>query len=194
MPEAIVDACCFINLYATGDLRGFLTGSAWGWHIPSAALAESLFIRVTSDKGDDAREPIKPQPYINENLITLVEVGGADEAELYVRLAGDLDDGEAMALAIAKSRGWTLATDDRKAKRFADDLDVPVVTTPELMQRWAKTSKMRPAKLKTLLNNIQDGARFVPAEDAPGYDWWTDAIGDAPSARFPETITSRRRA
>ncbi len=99
-----------------------------------------------------------------------------------MRLAGDLDDGEAMALAIARLRGWTLATDDRKAKRFADDLDVPVVTTPELMQRWAKASKIRPAKLRTLLSNIQHCARFVPAEDAPGYDWWTDAIGEAPSA------------
>lgn len=148
---------------------------------PTAALAESLFIRVTGDKGDDKRELIEPKPYIDESLIRLVEVGGADEAELYVRLAGDLDDGEAMALAIGKLRGWTVATDDRKAKRFSGDLGVPVVTTPELMRQWAKASKMRPARLKALLSNIQSGARFAPAEDAPGYDCWTDAVGDAPS-------------
>ncbi|MCH7994369.1 MAG: hypothetical protein IIB57_07990 [Planctomycetes bacterium] len=177
MPDAIVDACCFINLYATGDLRGFLTQLAWQWHIPSAALAESLFIRKVSDEDDEKREPIDAQPYFDESLITLVDVGGADEAELYVRLAGDLDDGEAMALAIAKQRGWTLATDDRKAKRFASDLGVPVVTTPELMQRWAKASKMRPAKLRTLLRNIESGARFAPGEDAPGYEWWTAQVG-----------------
>ncbi len=181
MPDAIVDACCFINLYATGDLRGFLTELAWAWHIPSAALAESLYIRATSDKGDDKREAIEPQPYINENLITLVNVGDTDEAELYVRLAADLDDGEAMALAIARLRGWTLATDDRKAKRFAGNLGVPVVTTPELMERWAKASRMHPAKLKTLLSNIQSGARFAPADDAPEFDWWMAAIGEAPS-------------
>ena len=181
MPDAIVDACCFINLYATGDLRGFLTGLAWQWHIPSAALAESLFIRVVSDEGDDQRELIEPQPYIDENLITLVDVGDAGEAELYVRLAGDLDDGEAMALAIAKLRGWMLATDDRKAKRFADNFGVPAITTPELMEHWAKEGEMRPAKLRTLLRNIQSGARFAPAEDAPGYDWWTAAIGEGHS-------------
>ena len=181
MPDAIVDACCFINLYATGEVRGFLTELAWEWHMPSAALAESLYIRVTSDKDDDKREPIEPQPYIDERLITLVDIGGTDEAELYVALAGDLDDGEAMALAIAKLRGWTLASDDRKAQRYASGLGVPVITTPELMRRWAKASKMRPARLKTLLSNIQSGARFAPAEDAPGYDWWTAAIGEAPS-------------
>ena len=104
MPDAIVDACCFINLYATGDLRVFLSQLAWQWHIPSAALAESLFIRKVGDKDYEKREPIDAQPYFDESLITLVDVGGADEAELYVRLAGDLDDGEAMALAIAKQR------------------------------------------------------------------------------------------
>ena len=161
MPDAIVDACCFINLYATGDLRGFLTELAWEWRISSAALAESLFIRVVSDEGDDKREPIEPQPYIDERLITLVDIRDTNEAELYVRLASELDDGEAMALAIAKRRGWTLATDDRKAKRFADDLGVAIVTTPELMQHWAKASKMGPARLKMLLSNIQGGARFT---------------------------------
>ncbi|MEE9293687.1 MAG: PIN domain-containing protein [Phycisphaerae bacterium] len=181
MSDAIVDACCFINLYATGDLRGFLAELAGEWHMPSAALAESLYIRVTTDEGDDRREPIEPQPYIDESLITLVGVADEGEAELHVRLARDLDDGEAMALAIAKLRGWTLATDDRKAKRFAGDLGIPVVTTPELMKRWAKASKMRPARLKTLLSNIQSGARFAPAEDAPGYHWCTNAVGDAPS-------------
>jgi predicted nucleic acid-binding protein len=181
MPDAIIDACCFINVYATGDLRGFLTASPWEWHIPSAALAESLFIRVTSEKDDNELEPIEAQPLIDESLITPVDISDAEEAELYVRLAADLDDGEAMALAIAKVRGWTLATDDRKAKRFASNLNAPVVTTPELMQWWAKVSRMRPATLRALLTNIQSGARFAPAEDAPGYDWWTAAIGDAPS-------------
>ncbi len=177
MPDAIVDACCFINLYATGDLRGFLTELAWGWHIPSAALAESLYIRVTGDEGDDKREPIEPQPYIDERLITLVDIGDAGETEQYVRLAGDLDDGEAMALAIAKLRGWTLATDDHKAKRFAADLGVPVVTTPELMHQWAMVAKMRDAKVKELLRRIESGARFTPGEDALYYDWWMAAMG-----------------
>ena len=175
MADAIIDACCFINIYATGELRGFLKDSAWGWHIPSAAIAESLYIRVTSDEGDDKREPIEAQPYIDDSLITLVDIGDAGEAELYVRLAADLDDGEAMALAIAKLRGWTLATDDRKAKRIAADLGVRVVTTPELMHQWAKVAKMRDAKVKGLLQRIESSARFTPGEDALYYDWWMAA-------------------
>ena len=109
MNEAIVDACCFINLYATGDLRGFLTASQWSWYIPRAALAESLYIRVVNDAGEDDREAIDPQGCFDDGLLTLIDVQDA-EAELYVRLARDLDDGEAMALAVARHRGWLLAT------------------------------------------------------------------------------------
>jgi len=178
MTDAIVDACCFINLYATADLRGFLTTVAWSWHIASAALAESLFIRAANDD-DDERESIEPQAYIDEGLIKLVDVQSAEEAELYVRLAADLDDGEAMALAIATQRGWTLATDDRKAKRFANDFGVPVVTTPELVQRWAKQARMTPSRMRTLVRSIESRARFSPAEDTPGFNWWVRHIRGA---------------
>lgn len=180
MPDAIVDACCFINLYATGELRGFLTEFAWSWHIPQAALAEALYIRVPGVDGEDQREPIDSETCIEAGLLVPVDVENVEEAELYVGLASDLDDGEAMALAIAKRRGWTLATDDRKAKRFAGDIGVPAVTTPELMQHWAHAGKMPSARLKALLSNIESRARFTPAEDAPGYDWWTTAVAGAP--------------
>lgn len=179
MTDAIVDACCFINLYATGDIRSFLADLGWTWHIPSVALAESIYIRATDANGEVTHQLIESQTYIDEKLLVPVDVQSGEEAELYVRLAGDLDDGEAMALAIAKRRGWMLATDDRKAKKFAGGLGVPVITTPELMQRWAETAKIRPAKLKTLLSNIESHARFAPAEDAVGYDWWMAQIGKA---------------
>ena len=133
--------------------------------------------RGQRDEQRDNRGPLEARPYRDEGLLTRVDVRGADEVALYVRLASDLDDGEAMALAIAKQRGWTLATDDRKAKRFARDLGIPVVTTPELMERWAKAGKMRPEKLRTLLRSIESGARFVPGEDAPGYEWWMAQAG-----------------
>lgn len=177
MTDAIVDACCFINLYATGDIRGFLAELGWTWHIPSAVFAESLYIRVPDADGQVRQEPIESQACIDEELLVLVDVQSGEEAELYVRLASDLDDGEAMALAIAKRRRWMLATDDHKAKKFAVGLGVPVITTPELMQHWAETAKIRPAKLKTLLSNIESHARFAPAEDAVGYDWWAARVG-----------------
>jgi predicted nucleic acid-binding protein len=188
MSDAIVDACCFINVYASRDLRGFLTASSWTWHIPQPALAESLYIRVTNDDGEEDRKRIDPQACLDEGLITLVNVEDA-EAALYVQLAGELDDGEAMALAIAKLRGWILATDDRKAQRFANHQGVEVITTPELIQDWAKSASMTPTKIKAVLGNIESGARYAPAENAPGYGWWMSFTGETDPTGGAGTIT-----
>jgi predicted nucleic acid-binding protein len=172
MAKAIVDACCFINLYASGDLRGFLTIQKWEWHIPHVALAEALYIRGTDENGDRALIPIDATPYVEDGLLSVAEARTDEETEQYVQLAGALDDGEAMALAIAHCRNWLLATDDRKARRLAGELGVEVVTTPELMRQWSKLGRLSRARIKLLLNNIQVSANFIPGENAAEYDWW----------------------
>ena len=42
-----------------------------------------------------------------------------------------------MCIAIAEQRGWTVATDDRKAIRVAQQAGLTVVSCPELVKRWA---------------------------------------------------------
>ena len=76
---------------------------------------------ATKSKADDICEPI-----------------GEAEIELYFELATSLDDGEAMALAIAKTRQWILATDDRKATTIAEKMKVKLVSTPELVKNWSE--------------------------------------------------------
>lgn len=176
MPEAIVDACCLINLYATGEFDGFLRATDFTWHVPSAAVAESLYICTTNEKGQPDREPIRLQTFVGSGLIDVCAPQTTEEIALYVQLAADLDDGEAMALAVAGPRGWMLATDDRKARRFADQLTVPVMTTPELMKRWAAVAGFDPSTIRRLLHNIEERGRFVPAEKAPAFDWWTEHL------------------
>ncbi len=177
MGEAIVDACCFINLYATGEMAAFLGESSWTFYIARAALAESLFIRSHDAEGNPTREPIDFAHLISPGLITITEIGDANEIELYVQLAAELEDGEAMGLAIAKVRGWVLATDDRKANRLANKLGVKVLTTPELLQDWAKCMKVPQTKLGAMLRRVESSARFVPAADAPGHAWWSELVG-----------------
>jgi predicted nucleic acid-binding protein len=92
-----------------------------------------------------------------------------------------LDDGEAACLAIAKVRGWTLATDDRKGRREAGALGVPVVTTPELVKRWADATKADDEAVAKVLKAIQDFARFFPHKTMPLHPWWNDAINKSGS-------------
>lgn len=97
---------------------------------------------------------------------------------MYVDLATRLDDGEAMALAIAKTRSWTFSTDDRKAKRVTGELSVAVLTTPEIMKRWADTASAGAEELRESLRRIEQRASFFPSASDPLQGWWRSSIAD----------------
>ena len=84
----------------------------------------------------------------------------------------ELDDGEAMSLAIAHARNLPLATDEKKAKRVIRDSakHMRVVSTSEILYAWA-TGRGR-AKIKPVLEAIGIRARFRPPDDDPLVAWW----------------------
>jgi predicted nucleic acid-binding protein len=173
MSDAIIDACCLINFCASGDLEGTLSAMNWSWHVTRLAMAESTFIRVVDENGDTRLERITFDRTLATGALKVCEIEGEQEAGLYVRLAADLDDGEAMALAIAKGRGWFLATDDKKARRIAMELGAQVVTTPQVMRRWAEAGRVGQSVVRSVLQRIEFGARFSPSEGSPEGEWWT---------------------
>ena len=46
-----------------------------------------------------------------------------------------------MCLALAESRGWLVATDDRKAIRVAQQAGLTVLSCPELIKTWADATR-----------------------------------------------------
>jgi hypothetical protein len=150
----VVDACCVINLAAADALDTWLGELGLRWMLPGAILAEALFLRrsrepaaddVGSSTADPTREPILLDS-LAPGLLTVVRPETEVELAAYVTFASELDDGEAMALAIAQSRGWQLATDDRKAIRLAGEAGVPVLTTPTVVKRWVDALGPRPQR------------------------------------------------
>jgi predicted nucleic acid-binding protein len=81
-----------------------------------------------------------------------------------------------MALAIAKARHWLLATDDRKAISLASQLNVGVITTPQLVRNWSELSGASQDAVREALIRIQDRARFFPNDRSPLRDWWFDIV------------------
>ena len=179
MSDSIVDSCCVINLYAAGNLLSVLPVTlGLRLHVPQVVLAESLYIRQPdpADSTKLALRDVDLTPVIGAGLLHRCDLQGEDELNLFVQLATMLDDGEAACLAIAKVRSWTLATDDRKGRREATSLGVPVVTTPELVKAWADATKADEAAVARVLRDIQDYARFSPHKTMPLHSWWVDAI------------------
>lgn len=170
----ISDACCLINLHAAGDFISLLRGIGWPMYASPTVVAETFytFVRDEEDQAKLVLSPIDLTPALGEGLLKVCEISDGEEAELFVRLASTLDDGEAGCLAIAKVRGWSLATDDRKAIRLASELGVMTITTPELMKRWADSARPDDDVISTALRNIQIFARFAPRPGSPLSDWW----------------------
>jgi len=178
MDDVVVDACCMINLYAAGELRKRLSLLGGRWYLPTVVMVEAIYLHIEQADGTIEKSPIDLQSFVDDGTLLSCTVESAEELELYVDLATQIGDGEAMALAIAKSRGWTLSTDDRKAIRIADGLAISVLTTPELIKRWADSATLSCDELRDTLRLIEDRASFFPAASHPLYSWWCDSADD----------------
>ena len=177
MSDAVIDACCVIDVCASGQPEAVLIASALRWFIPAAVIGEACYLHRPSP--DDPKRlvpvPLDLSPFLTAGLLTPCDLAGEEELKHFVQLATLFrSDGEAACLAIAKSRGWALATDDRKARREAANIGVPVVTTPELMKTWADATGAAEADIARLLRDIQTFARFIPHKTMPLHSWWVD--------------------
>jgi hypothetical protein len=175
MPAVILDACGTLNLYASGQFVPILTALRHDWYLPVAVEREAQ--RYRQPDPADAEKlivvPIDLAPALSSGVLKRCDCEGDAESELFIELAANLrDDGESMGLAIAKCRGWSVLTDDKKARRIAKELGVPVLATPEVMKQWAKIAKPSEAELSTILEAIERFANYRPGRGAVDFDWW----------------------
>lgn len=202
MQDVALDACCLINLCAAGELLGAASSSAparrggrrsaaassksgsglgLNLHVPSKVAEETLYI-LQPDPDDASRlvkSPIDLDHYTAAGLLHKCNFEGQEEVELFVQMAVQLGDGEAACFAVATRRGWALATDDRRARRFAAEANLTVITTPELVKLWADNTEASDEETVAVLQNIQRFAYFTPRANAPEYAWWASCLGKA---------------
>jgi hypothetical protein len=179
MPSVILDACGILNLYASGRFVPILIELNNAWYLPAAVERESQQYRQPDP--DDPEKlivlPIDLAPAIESGIITRCNCESDEEVQLYVELASKIgDDGESMGLAIAKCRGWSVLTDDKKARRIAMEMGVAVLATTEVIKQWAETAKPKAADLSIVLEAIERFANYRPGRGAENYGWWLASI------------------
>src|SRR3954465_15642830 len=174
MPAVILDACGALNLYASGRFVPILTALHHAWFLPPAVEREPQQSRQP-DPADPEKLialPIDLAPAIGAGVLSRCDCEADEEAELYVELAARIgDDGESMGLAIAKIRGWSVLTDDKKARRIAKELGVAVLATPGVIKQWADTVSPGADELSATLEAIERFANYRPGRGAENYDW-----------------------
>lgn len=181
MSDVTIDACCLLNLIAAGNIlpnmeeaESVSISFPHALHVPDVVEGEALYV---FQRDEDAPENLVKSPLDIRGMIDACILQGCalrngEESDLFVRLAVRLDDGEAACLAIAKTRSWTLATDDRVARRLSSELDVPTLSTAELVKHWADHSNARDEAIEVSLANIQRFARFRPRSGSSESEWW----------------------
>jgi hypothetical protein len=172
--EVALDACVLINIAASGIGLGRLGELAGVRFLATHVVAREVHYLLPMES-DGEREVIHLDRLIADGEISKVDLT-PDEVASFVDLARSLDDGEASSIAIAAARGWTVASDDRKARRTASEWGVELLSTADLVKGWADALPADREQLLDALARIHTRARFVPAQDDPLVGWWRAAV------------------
>jgi hypothetical protein len=179
MPDAAIDACCLIDLLVSGHAEDILRSCGHTWHLPDAVQTEVKFIRQpdTKQPGKVISVPVDLSPLLSTGLLNSCHVESPQETDLFVHYATQFrSDGEAMCLALAESRHWIMATDDRKAIRIAQQAGLTVACCPELVRQWAQVAQPDQAILTRAIQAIETFAHFRPNATMPEYQWWNNQL------------------
>ena len=179
MPDAVIDACCLIDLLASGYPAAILHASGLTWHLPSAVQSEILYRRQydVAQSGKIDLVPADLSEMISSGRLTVCAPRTPHELDRFIAYATVFrSDGEAMCLALAEAQQWLVATDDRRAIRVAQQAGLTVMSCPELVKRWADLAGPDQSVLKRVLRDIDVLAQFKPNPTMPHYQWWVDQI------------------
>ena len=174
----LIDACTIINVFASRREREILAAQDQPVGVVDVVRREAGFV-LKGGEGDDAdeRQPIDLDPVAAAGLLQIV-VPTPDELDDFVDLTLQFKgDGEAMTIAVALARGWTVVTDDRKAIRLIAGR-TPVRSSLDLVRTWSIAAAIPPAALRAVLHDIRVRGNYAPGPNHPLRDWWDMAIGD----------------
>lgn len=174
---AILDACVLINLLASGRAEEILSGSEYKFGISTVVSHESIYLRAADSNAPP--DEVKLDLFVKSKCLTVYQLSGDKEQVLYVDYAADLDDGEAMTLALALSRGFSMATDDRKARRiFLEEIGdrTRLLSTAQILRSWSKKAGLTSGELKKLLLEVSRRGRYSPPSGDPDFSWWSKAV------------------
>lgn len=176
-PILLLDACSVINLYATRQMDVILGSVGIPVAVVDVVRSEAHYVLKGGD-GEDAgeREAIDLAPFVESGALGVVPPTD-DELEAFVDLSTRLDDGEALTAAVAISRGWTVVTDDRKARRMLDGR-VRLRFSLEIIRIWADHDRVETAVLRTALRNRRVRGTYFPGRAHPLKGWWDGFVDE----------------
>ncbi len=130
MPEIVFDSCCLSNFalsYSLFILQKLYSSSVYITEFVSAEILRGI--------QHGHKDLTKIHDSIKEGWIGEISLITLEEKSLYKTLSVSLGLGEASSIAIAKSRGFRFASDDKTTRRAAYHLDIQVTGTLGILKK-----------------------------------------------------------
>jgi hypothetical protein len=173
-PVLLNDSSVLLNLLATDCFEAIALSTGWQFAICEVVRTESKKLR---DPATGDMVPVDIEPLVHAGVLKVLELAGEKEQTLFVAEAAVVDDGEAMSIAIAATRGLELAIDDKQASNHLRR-HFPALklwTTPEILKRWVETTAATAEALRKTIQLIEQRARYVPPKHHALAAWWSAA-------------------
>lgn len=169
----ILDACCVLNFYASGQLLPILKSIPVQVAVTQVVREQELKT-LQCLEGEENDGATQFEAAIAQGLLTIVDFESDEEAELFVNYATILDDGESATGAIAVRRQWAIATDDKRAISFfrKETPQIQILSTLEIVKHWSEAAGVDSQTLREALNSIRVKGRYMPPKNHPLQSWW----------------------
>ncbi|MCC6443549.1 MAG: hypothetical protein IT210_08865 [Armatimonadetes bacterium] len=164
----ILDACCIINLCASGQVDAILRA------IPVPVMVAAYVAAEEIHRYD-------LNSLVEQGLLRVVEPETEDEANDVLNFAAALGgDGEAYTGAIAVYRHWAIATDERRVLNFYERISPQLqrLTTPELLKFWADTTGPEKGIIRQALQQVAIEGSYTISQRHNCYAWWLSFCPD----------------
>jgi len=154
----LIDSTVFSNFAATGRL--VLLREQW----ISLYMAQAVYKELRNGLAEGytflAELEVVITPLNKDGWLQVVKVEGTEELTRYRNMPVRLHEGEAESLAIAKQRGWIFLTDDKLARRIADQMGVQVIGTLGILAQLVNRRVLQLEEANELLTQMRVRARY----------------------------------
>lgn len=175
--SVILDACCVINLFATGYMEPMLAVYPLQCVVSSfVADKEALSVFDGFDNaGKPKKETIDLIPLINAGVLEIVYPNWSRHSSYLIELVGGgmRGMGEKISGAMAQEENWAIATDDRNARRIFTALmpNTQLITTLDFVKNWVEVENISNQIVSDILRRIYVKGRYEISQDHPLFSW-----------------------
>lgn len=173
----VVDACCLLNLLATGRELELAVALDATFLVTPQAHGETRYLCGPPDPDVDGQPPtqipVELSPLMQAQRLEVHALSEAD-AEAFIACASHLRDADASSVALAATRHVPLASDDGKVKKIARRLypEMEVISTLQIIREAVEHVGIVGEPLKQLLQDLCTRGNFSPPRRDPARAWF----------------------